>query len=191
MNSPLATRTHGEMKLVLMDPNATGPAIHYYMIRGGAQKSNVTVWEPGTIGGEYIKAFGHYHVDELKESYTILAGEGILLIQTRANDEEGNPIDDKIIEFKALRVKAGDTIEIPPQSGHTLVNIGKTWLVTSDDSPWSEVEDSGAPRHADYEPMRKMRGFAYYVVENSGEPTLVVNPLYNSAPAATIETLTS
>lgn len=30
-----AARTHAEMKDVLMDPNAKGPEIHYYMIRGG------------------------------------------------------------------------------------------------------------------------------------------------------------
>ena len=37
------------------------------MIRGGTDKRNITVWEPGTVGGEYIKAYGHYHVGDLNE----------------------------------------------------------------------------------------------------------------------------
>ena len=50
-----APRTHEKMTEVLMDPKGVGPAIHYYMIRGGVDQKNVTVWEPGTISGEYIK----------------------------------------------------------------------------------------------------------------------------------------
>ena len=40
------------MKDVLMNPEANGPDIHYYMIRGGSEKKNITVWETGTVGGE-------------------------------------------------------------------------------------------------------------------------------------------
>ena len=50
-----ASRSHKKMKEVLMDPEGTGPAIHYYMIRGGKQQKNITVCEPGSISGEYIK----------------------------------------------------------------------------------------------------------------------------------------
>ena len=34
------------------------------------------------------------------------------------------------------------------------------------------------PSHADYENVKKMHGFAYYVVEKDGAPALVPNPLY-------------
>ena len=34
------------------------------------------------------------------------------------------------------------------------------------------------PAHADYEMIKKMRGFAYYVIERDGQPTLVRNSLY-------------
>jgi hypothetical protein len=34
------------------------------------------------------------------------------------------------------------------------------------------------PGHADYEMVKKMRGFAYYVVEKEGKPSLVKNRLY-------------
>ena len=174
-----------------MDPAASGPAIHYYMIRGGADKRNITVWDCGTAGNEYIKAYGHYHIDNLDETYTILAGEGILIIQERAKGASGAGkagalIDDEIVSFKALRVRAGDSILIPPRSGHSLVNTGNTWLVTSDDSPFTTDDLAGMPKHADYEPVKKLHGMAYYVIEKDGQPTLVKNPAYASVPKAEI-----
>ena len=169
-----------------MDPSASGPDVHYYMIRGGSSKTNITVWETGTIGGEYVKTYGHYHVDDIRETYAILAGQGILLIQQREKDQNGKYIDDRIASFLALRVKAGDSIPIPPYSGHLLVNTGRTWLVTSDDSPFNADDSSGMPQHAEYETVRKMRGFAYYVVEKDGSPVLVKNNNYSSVPDAEI-----
>jgi oxalate decarboxylase/phosphoglucose isomerase-like protein (cupin superfamily) len=183
---PLGTRTHEKMKEVLMHPEAPGPNVHYYMIRGGRKKKNITIWEPGTVGGEYIKAYGHYHIIDFKETYYILEGEGILLLQKRAKDASGNSIDDAIEYFEARKVKAGDIIDIPSFMGHLLVNIGNTWLVTSDQSPVELNDNPGAPAHADYEAVKKMRGFAYYVVEENGTPTLVKNTLYKFAPEAKI-----
>ncbi len=72
-----AARTHEKMQEVLMHPKSPGPKSHYYMIRGGKEIKNITVWEFGTIGGEYIKTYGHYHVGNLKETYSILSGEGL------------------------------------------------------------------------------------------------------------------
>ena len=66
-----AARTHEKMQEVLMDPNGNGPAVHYYMIRGGSNQKNVTVWESGTVSGEYIKTYGHYHVGDLSETYSV------------------------------------------------------------------------------------------------------------------------
>lgn len=174
------------MKEVLMTPDATGPAIHYYMIRGGSEKKNITVWETGTIGGEYIKAYGHYHITDFKETYWIISGEGVLVLQAREKDNEGKYMDDKVSEFKAIRVKAGDAIEIPPFLGHLLVNTGSTWLVTTDDSPVHLNDSASMPVHADYEPVKNMQGFAYYVVEQDGKPMLVKNPRYSSVPDAEI-----
>lgn len=185
---PFASRTHEKMKDVLMDPAASGPAIHYYMIRGGTDKKNVTVWETGMVAGEYIKTYGHYHILDFKETYFILEGEGVLLLQIRKKDAEGNWIDDEIESFQALHVKAGDIIPIPSFAGHALVNIGTIWLTTSDDSPVNLSNDSASmPTHADYEPLKRMQGMAYYVVEQDGAPTLVKNPRYKNVPDATIQ----
>jgi oxalate decarboxylase/phosphoglucose isomerase-like protein (cupin superfamily) len=188
MISPLALRTHEKMKEVLMHPEESGPDVHYYMIRGGSDKKNITVWEPGTIGGEYIKAYGHYHVGDLSETYNILEGQGIILLQRCEKDASGNMLIDRIKKFVAVMVKAGDSVFIPSGIGHLLLNIGSAWTATSDDSPvnFSDADPVGMPGHADYESVRKMRGFAYYVVEKDGAPSFVKNPSYVSVPKATI-----
>lgn len=186
MLKPFAVREHEKMKEVLMYPDAEGPEIHYYMIRGGSDKTNVTVWETGTVGGEYIKTYGHYHVGKLDETYNIIEGEGIVLLQKRKGEVEGNTVDDEIEVFYAISVKAGDKIFIPSGMGHLVVNTGKTWLVTADDSPvnFAEVDPISLPGHADYEAVKKMKGFAYYVIEENGKPTLVKNTNYKSVPEA-------
>ncbi|MBI2123857.1 MAG: hypothetical protein HYU04_01290 [Candidatus Wildermuthbacteria bacterium] len=188
---PFAERTHENMKEVLMNPSASGPEVYYYMIRGGKEKRNITVWETGRVGKEYIKTYGHYHVGQLDETYWILQGEGIVLLQTRKKDASGNPIDEEIELFKAIRVKTGDSVFIPSETGHLALNTGKTWLVTADDSPvnFEEKDPVSLPGHADYEPVKKMRGFAYYVVEDKGKPTLIRNPRYKTVPEASIEGL--
>ncbi len=184
---PMAVRTRDKMRDVLMHPDASGPAAHYYMIRGGSEKRNITVWESGTVGGEYIKTYGHYHIGDLDETYTILAGEGVALLQ-KLVEENGVLQIDRVEEFKAIKVKAGDSIYMPPGYGHLVVNTGKDWLVTSDDSPVFGADDSASmPGHADYEMVRKMRGFAYYVVEKDGAPFFVQNPLYKEIRKSSLD----
>jgi glucose-6-phosphate isomerase len=175
---PYAARTHEKMQEVLMDPSASGPAIHYYMIRGGTKKKNITVWESGTVGGEYIKTYGHYHVGDLDETYWVIQGDGIIL-QQKMVVENGIAQPERIEKFKAIQVKAGDSVYMPPGYGHLAINTGTEWFVTADDSPVAGAGDSASmPGHADYEMVKKMRGFAYYVVEHDGKPHLVANKLY-------------
>lgn len=177
-----ASRTHEKMQDVLMDPAGIGPDIHYYMIRGGVDQKNITVWEPGTISGEYIKTYGHYHVGDLSETYIIAYGEGVALMQKLAEDENGEMIADVVAEFKAIPVTTGQEIFMPAKFGHLLANTGKTYFVTIDDSPvdFEDRDPSSFPGHADYSLVKKMRGFAYYVVEHEGKPALKKNPLYKN-----------
>jgi glucose-6-phosphate isomerase len=152
------------------------------MIRGGSDQKNITVWEPGTISGEYIKTYGHYHVGDLSETYWIVYGEGVALLQKLAENENGEMIADEVEEFKAVPVKAGQEVFMPAKFGHLVANTGKTYFVTADDSPvdFDDKDPSSFPGHADYELVKKMRGFAYYVVEHDGKPALKKNPLYKS-----------
>jgi glucose-6-phosphate isomerase, archaeal len=170
-----AARTHEKMREVLMEQDAEGPAIHYYMVRGGKNKRNVTILESGNVGGEYIKTYGHYHIGNLDETYWFKEGEGVALLQKLVN-----PSDPSVVaEFKALQVSAGSEVYMPPGYGHLMVNKGKTWLVMVDDSPVEGPNDSASmPGHADYEPVKKMQGFAYYVVEHEEKPVLKKNPKY-------------
>src|SRR3990167_2188597 len=180
-----AARPHEKMKEVLMDPQGVGPTIHYYMIRGGVDQKNITVWEPGTISGEYIKTYGHYHVGDLDETYWVLYGEGIAVVQKRVDGPDG-PVDDEIEGIYVVKVRAGDALYMPSGWGHFVVNIGRTFLVTADDSPvnFEEVDPVSLPGHADYDAVKRMRGFAYYVVEQNGKPALVRNRRYKRVPEA-------
>ena len=38
------------------------------------------------------------------------------------------------------------------------------------------------PGHADYEPLKKMQGACYYVVEENGKPKLIKNKNYKVVP---------
>jgi len=185
---PFAERSNEKMKEVLMSPEIAGPEVHYYMIRGGKDKTNITVWECGKVGDEYIKTYGHYHVGDISETYSIIQGTGILLLQKRKVGADGKVIDDEIESFEAKKVKAGDKIFIEPEMGHLIVNTGNIWLVTSDDSPVypDDVDPVGLPGHADYKAVQRMGGFAYFVVEKDGVPALVKNPKYKTVPDAII-----
>lgn len=177
-------RQNEMMKDVLMEPDAPAPEAHYHMVRGGEDLRNITIWEPGKVGSEYIKTYGHYHVGDINETYWIIYGEGITIAQKRVGDA-----DDEIEQIRIVRVKAGDAVFMPRGWAHAAANIGKTFFVTADDSPvnFEDVDPSSLPGHADYEPIKKMHGMAYYIVEKDGQPTLVKNPTYKKVPDATIE----
>jgi oxalate decarboxylase/phosphoglucose isomerase-like protein (cupin superfamily) len=191
MLKPFDVRTHEKMKEVIMNPEAPGPEVHYYLIRGGHDKKNITIWETGRVGNEYIKTYGHYHVGDISETYWLVYGEGVILLQTRKLDQNGQPIDSELETFRAIKMKAGQNIFIPAGTAHLMANISRTWMVMVDDSPvnFSEVNPITLPGHADYEPIKKMRGFGYYLIEEAGQPKLVKNPSYKIVPEAVIEEL--
>ncbi len=190
MNDAFALRTHKEMIDVLMDPKAIDPDVHYFMIRGGSEKKNITVWQSGLVGEEYIKTYGHYHVDDFIETYEILYGEGILLLQAEKKNTQGELVGDEVEYVKAIFVKKGSMIAIPAYAGHLLVNTGDSWLITIDDSPvnFDKNKEAAWPTHADYSLVKKMHGFAYYIIKKDGKPAFVKNPNYKNVPEIIIET---
>ncbi len=183
-----AVREHSKMQEVLMDPAAEGPEVHYWMTRGSIEWTNITIWNVGKVGEEYIKTYGHYHVGDLDETYTVLQGKGIVLLQKRAIGEDGKYIDDEIEEAYAIDAKPGDKIFIPSEWGHLVANTGNIFLVTSDDSPvnFEEVDPVSLPGHADYEAVKKMQGFCYYICQKDGKSALVKNPKYKKVPEISI-----
>lgn len=175
-----AQKTHEQMKDVLMDKDSEAPEIFYYMCRGGKDQKNITVWEVGTVGGEYIKTYGHYHIGDVEESYWVLFGDGIALLQKPKLDQNGNVIPDEVEEFKVIKLKVGDKVLMPKGWGHCLINVGKTAFVTADDTDviFDETIPTKTTGRADYESIKKMQGFAYYVVDNKGTPALKKNDNY-------------
>ena len=65
-----------------------------------------------------------------------------------------------------------------------VVNISDTYFVTADDSPvnFDEANPVALPGHADYDAVKKMQGFCYYIIEKEGKPTLIKNPKYKNIP---------
>ena len=182
-------RDHQMMKDVLMEPDTAGPEVHYHMVRGGVDLRNITIWEPGKVGKEYIKTYGHYHVGDISETYWIVYGEGIAIVQKRVVGLDEEPVDDEIEKIRIVKEKAGEEVYMQEGWAHAAVNIGKTFFATADDSPvnFENADPSSLPGHADYEPIKKMRGMAYYIVEENGQPTLVKNLKYKKVQDVTIE----
>ncbi len=166
--SQMSARTLEKMREVLMEPNASGPEEMYFMIRGDP---NITIWNPGKVGNEYVKTYGHYHKHNEPETYWVLRGEGIILMQKMGKTS------DIVEDIKIQRVKAGDTVHIPRGWGHVACNTGKTSLVTADNAPADAEHNQN-----DYIPIKEMCGFAYYIVEKNGKPALVKNSRYKKVP---------
>ena len=167
----ITTKTHNELKDVLMEPKAKGLKELYYVIRGDGQ--NITVLQQGRNGNEYNKTYGHFHTYQGIEIYNCLYGQGLLVMQR--NEENG-----EAKEFKVVTLHPGKQIEIPAGFGHTIVNIGKSILVVLDNAP-------NTPYAHNYEPVKEKRGFSYYVVEKKGEVGFEPNLNYHVRPQITTE----
>lgn len=178
-----ANKTYEQMKPVLMDPEAPAPVVFYHMIRSENGTGNITVLEPGTIGGEFIKTVGHYHIGNLNETYFIKSGRGVALLQKLSTDSEGNLIENEVGEFKAIPFKEGDKVFMPGENwGHVIINTGENYLVTVDDTIvyFDESKKPAGGGYAEYEMVAKMRGFAYYVIEDGGKVVLKKNSNYKN-----------
>lgn len=163
------TRSLDELRLVLQNPSTSkGPDPVYEVTPASAPWVNKTVIAPGKIGEEFTKTFGHYHLQNAPvETYKVVEGEGVLQLQKGGVEQ--------VEEVVLVRAKSADQIRIPEEYGHSWSNVGSTPLVLLDD--WS-----AAHTPADYEPLEKAHGMAYYIVEQDGQPTPVPNPNYKSLP---------
>lgn len=185
----VSIRMIDKMREVLIDPKAKSPKEFYYMLRG---KPNITIWNPGTTycnrtphcreskntnrGEEFIKTYGHYHLHNEEEWYEILYGKALAILQKRKM-EKGKWIDDEIEKVKIIKASKGQKINIPQGWGHTIYNIGKTFLITIDNSP-SDAEHS----QNDYLSIQKMHGFCYYLIEEKSKIKLIKNSRYRNIP---------
>ena len=173
-------RTGEQMRRVLMDPNAVVPLEAYFMHRGifasieniqeafykNKIRFDITVIPPANWGKEPAKTYGHYHDPvEKPEIYQVVSGEVMWLMQK--TDENG-----KVLDFIAVRAKAGDIAIMLPGYGHVSVNISETEpLVMANWLTWNQTSYYGS--------FEEKRGAAYYVIrQENGQLALVPNPGY-------------
>lgn len=151
MDPAVSVRKLREMKeLMLNPPQVEDDFPVYYVFRGVV--GNITILLPGNFGGEYAKTFGHYHKHGEEEVYRVLYGNGLLLLQ-----KLGEQLD-VVSDFKIIPLSEGQEITVPAGFGHALVNTSSDLLVTLDKEPASAGHI--------YEPVKKMKGFAYYIVDD-------------------------
>ncbi|OGE23642.1 hypothetical protein A2688_02345 [Candidatus Daviesbacteria bacterium RIFCSPHIGHO2_01_FULL_38_8] len=170
-------KTLEQLKPVLKDPNSSGPDPVYYVFYELTEKSwaNNTIISPGKIGEEFPKTFGHYHPDGAPdETYHLVSGDGVLLLQKK-HVENGKIIPEIVDEVFLAKAKPGDEIVIPKEYGHSWSNVGNMPLISFDD--WRTGHTP-----SDYEPIEKMQGMAYYLVEENGAVKAVPNPNYKNLP---------
>lgn len=167
----ITTKTGQELKDVLMDPKATGVKEAYFVIHSDDQ--NITALSPGKFGVEFNKTYGHFHNYQGVEIYNCLYGQGILVMQR--NDEDG-----EAKEFKIVTLHPGRQVGIPAGFGHSIINVGKGFLVVLDNAPNSSKAHN-------YKPVKEKRGFAYYIVEKKGEVGFEANPNYKVHPQISTE----
>jgi len=72
----------------------------------------LTIIEPGKINKEFFMTKGHKHLKKRKEIYILLEGKGKLLIENK--------------KIKIINLKKDKPTIIPSNSGHRLINTGKT-----------------------------------------------------------------
>lgn len=178
-SSVLVVRKLSDLKPVLLEKNISieKDRVVYYVFRGyGGELPEEPEWKPDItvlthekIGQEYSKTLGHYHQAGEKGTYLVLQGSATLLIQKPKQDNFA-----EIEDFQILKGKTGEKLYAPEGYGHCLINLADELLVVAD---WE-------PEHVkhNYEPIKNLKGMAYYMIEENGKPKLVKNENYKSVP---------
>lgn len=172
-----STRELSSLKDVLKNVNSIGVDPVYWVFSGVSKNKweNITVLAPGNIGEEFTKTYGHYHSTDVNETYKVLSGEGLLILQKK-HFENGVFIPEIIDEVKIIKGSAGDEFVITPEYGHSWSNISDEPLVTLDDWRWGHKPE-------DYEYMKNFQGMCYYVIKNGDSFQLIKNLKYKTVPA--------
>lgn len=156
-------RTLQKIREVLIEEQAKGPDVVYWMFRDAAKspdtaiRYDITAMAPALLGDEPNKTYGHYHVPRLHdlpdaEIYQVMHGGAYFVLQ------EGEDVR----SVRVLVAEAGDIVYIPPWYGHLMVNArSDEWLVTCNLVP--------RETKSDYHLYQKNRGGALYRLNNRFE----------------------
>jgi len=182
-SAPAVVRRLDDVRALLRDPLATGPD-HLYTIymdihvpgRAEALRSlglgyGAVVYNHGAIGGEAMRSQGHVHSAPpatgvaFSEVYEFWHGRGLVYMQ----DSASAAVSDVVV----IEAGPGDKVVIPPGWAHATVNLGRGPMV------FGAVYALEA--RLLYEPLRRLRGMAHYVLADG---TLEANPRYPRVPDA-------
>lgn len=164
------------LRPVLKDPDSSGPTVAYQVFIEIDEKPwvNKTVIAAGLYGAEYPKTFGHYHGKAVNETYHVVSGTGLLVLQKKHFDQK-MWVAEQVDEVLIISATAGDELIIAPEFGHSWSNIGKDELILFDN--WSSGHTP-----EDYYFIDKLHGLAYYLIDENGTPKAVPNPNYQNLP---------
>ena len=165
----LSPRTIREIKEVAYQPEEVAlpdEELAYIVVRNPG--NNLTIFPQYRLGVEYPKTYGHFHVPDYAENYRVLFGRAGFLLQKMEGERVAG------MQLKILEV--GEKFTVPAGWGHVAVNLGEEYLVTQDDHDPAHFDN-------DYSLVKKMRGFAWYLVEEGGTWKAVPNPSYTEIPA--------
>lgn len=169
----IRVRTVGELKPVLASADLPADKLPiYYML--GKPGENITILLPQMLGKEYPKTYGHYHLKKSDEVYTIAYGEGLVMMQKVGRNGE-------VLEVRLVSAFRGESVKIPGDCGHTLINIGSSPLITVDNyDPKKETHD--------YDSVTAKHGLGYYIViaEKVGWEA-IPNHYYKNLPPIILE----
>ncbi len=157
-----------QLQPFLMEPKAVGIKDPYYLILG--EEQTISVISSGKNGSEYNKTIGFFNKLQGAVTLTCLYGQGVVIIQR--NDELG-----EAKEFKVSTISPGKQVEIPSGWGHSIINIGKKFLMVINNSIPQKLQSQ--------EPLVQKRGLAYYIVEKKGEVGFEGNSNYRVRPQIT------
>jgi glucose-6-phosphate isomerase, archaeal len=145
----------------------------YYMYRGVERNNDlrydITIIPAKMLGSEFVKTKGHYHLENWQETYTVLEGNAIYLMQKRKSDNE-------IEDVYAVKAQKGESIIILPGYGHVTINPSKTQELKM--ANWSSENCK-----MDYLPYEKLQGACYYYTQNGW----IKNENYKSVPELRFE----
>jgi glucose-6-phosphate isomerase len=180
-------RRLGDLKPVLFDADGSDPNTEVYwtfpLLVGGQAAAalevrgltfSCVVLPPLTIGREFVKTQGHYHPPmpgsdiPYPEVYTLLWGEPSLLLQRRLENQS-----DRIDDCALLALRDGDTVTIPPGYAHILINQSRQPAMIA-----GLYSRAFAPK---YDPITRMAGAAYYVIDDAATP-VIPNARYAARP---------
>lgn len=147
----------------------------YYVYRGIERKNglsyDITIIPPKMLGQEFVKTKGHQHL--CKETYKVLEGEGIFLIQKTKEKE--------IEDVYLIKAKKDDKITIPPNYDHTVINSTNQELKLGN---WISEDCQN-----NYSLLEKMEGACYFYTKGpaKGKVNWVKNKNYKKVPELRFE----